>query len=122
MVAAARPVSAVTAPWGVGRPRTEAPRGENLVVTAEWPFVERTSSQIHGNLARREIEEVPSNSRNFTDLAQLIPGMTPNPGGAGAIINQVTRGGTNDIRGRFPAQAATFIKELRKGSVQGGRQ
>lgn len=137
---------------------------ENLVVTAESPLVERTSSQIGGNLSRREIEEVPSNFRNFTGLTQLIPGMTPNPaqstfeggqvvangspsqqnvylldgmynnddrlggsqgtqvrlvldnieeyqvlanqysaeygGGAGAIINMVTRGGTNEIRGR----------------------
>ena len=137
---------------------------ENLVVTGESPLVERTSNQIGGSLSRREIEEVPSNFRNFTGLTQLIPGMTPNPatstfeggqvvangspsqqnvylidgmynnddrlggsqgtqvrvvldnieeyqvlanqysseygGGAGAIINMVTRGGTNDIRGR----------------------
>jgi len=137
---------------------------ENLVVTGEAPLVERTSNQIGGTLSRREIEEVPSNFRNFTGLTQLIPGMTPNPatstfeggqvvangspsqqnvylidgmynnddrlggsqgtqvrlvldnieeyqvlanqysseygGGAGAIINMVTRGGTNDIRGR----------------------
>lgn len=137
---------------------------ENVVVTGESPLVERTSNQIGGTLSRREIEEVPSNFRNFTGLTQLIPGMTPNPatstfeggqvvangspsqqnvylldgmynnddrlggsqgtqvrvvldnieeyqvlanqyssefgGGAGAIINMVTRGGTNDIRGR----------------------
>ena len=137
---------------------------ENLVVTAEQPLVERSSNQIGGSLSRREIEEVPSNFRNFTGLTQLIPGMTPNPatstfeggqvvangspsqqnvylldgmynnddrlggsqgtqvrvvldnieeyqvlanqysseygGGAGAIINMVTRGGTNDFHGR----------------------
>jgi len=137
---------------------------EKLVVTAEAPLVERTSNQIGGNLSRREIEEVPSNFRNFTGLTQLIPGMTPNPaqssfeggqvvangspsqqnvylldgmynnddrlggsqgtqvrvvldnieeyqvlanqysseygGGAGAIINMVTRGGTNEVHGR----------------------
>jgi hypothetical protein len=137
---------------------------EKLVVTGESPLVERTSNQIGGNLSRREIEEVPSNFRNFTGLTQLIPGMTPNPaqstfeggqvvangspsqqnvylldgmynnddrlggsqgtqvrvvldnieeyqvlanqysseygGGAGAIINMVTRGGTNEVHGR----------------------
>ena len=39
---------------------------ENLVVTGESPLVERTSNQIGGSLSRREIEEVPSNFRNFT--------------------------------------------------------
>jgi hypothetical protein len=137
---------------------------ETLVVTGESPLVERTSSQIGGSLSRREIEEVPSNFRNFTGLTQLIPGMTPNPaqstfeggqvvangspsqqnvylldgmynnddrlggsqgtqvrvvldnieeyqvlanqysseygGGAGALNNMVTRGGTNANRGR----------------------
>ncbi|MCC7123767.1 MAG: TonB-dependent receptor [Acidobacteria bacterium] len=137
---------------------------EEVIVTGESPLVERTSNQIGGSLSRREIEEVPSNFRNFTGLTQLIPGMTPNPatstfeggqvvangspsqqnvylldgmynnddrlggsqgtqvrvvldnieeyqvlanqysaeygGGAGAIINMVTRGGTNRLNGR----------------------
>ncbi len=137
---------------------------EQVVVTGQSPLVETTSNQIGGSLSSREIEDVPSNFRNFTALTQLIPGMTPNPaassfeggqvvangtpsqqnvylidgmynnddrlggsqgtqvrvvldnieeyqvlsnqysaeygGGAGAIINMVTRGGTNDFRGR----------------------
>jgi hypothetical protein len=52
---------------------------ENVTVTGEQPLVERSSNQIGGSLSRREIEEVPSNFRNFTGLTQLIPGMTPNP-------------------------------------------
>jgi len=147
----------------VGESGTVARLGPCAVI-GEAPLVERTSNQIGGTLSRREIEEVPSNFRNFTGLTQLIPGMTPNPatstfeggqvvangspsqqnvylidgmynnddrlggsqgtqvrlvldnieeyqvlanqysseygGGAGAIINMVTRGGTNDIRGR----------------------
>lgn len=138
---------------------------EQVTVTGQSPLVERTSNQIGGSLSRREIEEVPSNFRNFTGLTQLIPGMTPNPatstfeggqvvangspsqqnvylldgmynnddrlggsqgtqvrvvldnieeyqvlanqysseygGGAGAIINMVTRGGTNQFHGRL---------------------
>ena len=53
---------------------------ENLVVTGESPLVERTSNQIGGSLSRREIEEVPSNFRNFTGLTQLIPGHDAEPG------------------------------------------
>jgi hypothetical protein len=137
---------------------------EQVTVTGQSPLVERTSNKIGGTLSRKEIEEVPSNFRNFTALTQLIPGMTPNPaastfeggqvvangtpsqqnvylidgmynnddrlggsqgtqvrvvldnieeyqvlsnqfsaeygGGAGAIINMVTRGGTNNYNGR----------------------
>ena len=137
---------------------------EQVTVTAQTPLVETSSSQIGGTLSSQEIEDVPSNFRNFTALTQLIPGITPNPaastfeggqvvangtpsqqnvylldgmynnddrlggsqgtqvrvvldniaeyqvlsnsysaeygGGAGAIINMVTRGGTNDLSGR----------------------
>ncbi len=137
---------------------------EEVTVTGQAPLVEKTSNQIGGSLSSREIEDVPSNFRNFTALTQLIPGMTPNPaastfeggqvvangtpsqqnvylidgmynnddrlggsqgtqvrvvldniaelqvlsnqysteygGGGGAIINMVTRGGTNDFSGR----------------------
>src|SRR5688572_28640641 len=138
---------------------------EEITVTAQTPLVETSSSQIGGSLSSQEIEDVPSNFRNFTALTQLIPGITPNPaastfeggqvvangtqsqqnvylldgmynnddrlggsqgtqvrvvldniaeyqvltnsysaeygGGAGAIINMVTRGGTNDFNGRL---------------------
>ena len=137
---------------------------EAVEVTGQSPLIEKTSNQLGGSLSSQEIEEVPSNFRNFTALTQLIPGMTPNPaassfeggqvvangspsqsnvylldgmynnddrlggsqgtqvrvvldnieeyqvlsnqysaeygGGAGAIINMVTRGGTNNFHGR----------------------
>ncbi|HSL21181.1 MAG TPA: TonB-dependent receptor [Vicinamibacterales bacterium] len=137
---------------------------EEVHVTGLAPLVDRSSAKVGGTLSGREIEEVPSNFRNFTALTQLIPGMTPNPaqstfeggqvvangtvsqsnvylidgmynnddrlggsqgtqvrvvldnideyqvlanqysaeygGGAGAIINMVTRGGTNNLNGR----------------------
>ncbi|MGE0450523.1 MAG: TonB-dependent receptor [Vicinamibacterales bacterium] len=137
---------------------------EAIDVTGQAPLVEKTSNQLGGSLTAQEIQDVPSNFRNFTALTQLIPGMTPNPaassfeggqvvangtpsqgnvylldgmynnddrlggsqgtqvrvvldniaeyqvlsnqysaeygGGAGAIINMVSRGGTNQFRGR----------------------
>ncbi|HEY0874787.1 MAG TPA: TonB-dependent receptor [Vicinamibacterales bacterium] len=138
---------------------------EAIEVTGQAPLVERRSNTVGGSLSGKEIEDVPSNFRNFTALTQLVPGMTPNPaastfeggqvvangspsqqnlylldgmynnddrlggsqgtqvrlvldniaeyqvlsnsysaeygGGAGAIINMVTRGGTNNFNGRL---------------------
>lgn len=138
---------------------------EDIVVTGQAPLIETSSNQIGGTLSSKEIEEVPSNFRNFTALTQLVPGITPNPaastfeggqvvangspsqsnlylldgmynnddrlggsqgtqvrvvldnieeyqvlsnqysaeygGGGGAIINMVTRGGTNTLSGRL---------------------
>jgi hypothetical protein len=137
---------------------------EEVTVTGVSPLVETTSNRLGGSLSAREIEDVPSNFRNFTALTQLIPGITPNPaastfeggqvvangspsqqnvylldgmynnddrlggsqgtqvrvvldnieeyqvlsnqysaeygGGAGAIINMITRGGSNNLSGR----------------------
>jgi hypothetical protein len=146
---------------------------QEIVVTAEAPLIETTSNQLGGSLSSREIEEIPSNFRNFTALTQLVPGITPNPaastfeggqvvangtpsqqnvylidgmynnddrlggsqgtqvrvvldnideyqvlsnqysaefgGGAGAIINMITRGGTNNFNGR----AYTYFRDDR---------
>ena len=146
---------------------------QEIVVTAEAALVETTTNQLGGSLSSREIEEIPSNFRNFTALTQLVPGITPNPaastfeggqvvangtpsqqnvylidgmynnddrlggsqgtqvrvvldnieeyqvlsnqysaefgGGAGAIINMITRGGTNSFNGR----AYTYFRDDR---------
>jgi hypothetical protein len=137
---------------------------ETLTVTGEAPLIERTSNAIGATLSEREMEEVPSNFRNFISLTALVPGITPSPttssfeggtvsangspsnanvylidgmynnddrlgsnapqvrvvldtiteyqvlgnqysveygGGVGAIMNMVTRGGTNTFAGRL---------------------
>jgi hypothetical protein len=67
---------------------------EALVVTGQSPLVETSSHQIGGSLSAREIEDVPSNFRNFTALTQLIPGMTPNPAASSFEGGQVVANGT----------------------------
>ncbi len=67
---------------------------EDVTVTAEAPLVETSSNQIGGSLSSQEIEEIPSNFRNFTALTQLIPGITPNPAASTFEGGQVVANGT----------------------------
>lgn len=67
---------------------------EQVMVTGQAPLVEKSSNQIGGSLSAREIEDVPSNFRNFTALTQLIPGMTPNPAASSFEGGQVVANGT----------------------------
>jgi hypothetical protein len=67
---------------------------EDVVVTAEQPLVQTTSNQLGGSLSSREIEEIPSNFRNFTALTQLVPGITPNPAASTFEGGQVVANGT----------------------------
>jgi hypothetical protein len=67
---------------------------EQVTVTGETPLVQTTSSQIGGSLSSREIEEIPSNFRNFTALTQLVPGITPNPAASTFEGGQVVANGT----------------------------
>jgi len=67
---------------------------EQITVTAQAPLVETSTNQIGGSLTAREIEEIPSNFRNFTTLTQLIPGITPNPAASTFEGGQVVANGT----------------------------
>ncbi len=75
---------------------------EEVIVLAAAPLVERTSNRIGGTLSSREIEEIPSNFRNFTALTQLVPGMTPNPAQSSFEGGQVVANGT-------PAQSNVYL-------------
>lgn len=75
---------------------------EEVVVTGQAPLIETSSNQIGGTLSSREIEEVPSNFRNFTALTQLVPGMTPNPAASTFEGGQVVANGA-------PSQANVYL-------------
>lgn len=75
---------------------------EEVIVSAEAPLVQTSSNQIGGTLSGKEIEEVPSNFRNFTALTQLVPGMTPNPAASSFEGGQVVANGT-------PSQSNVYL-------------
>ncbi len=51
---------------------------EMVVVTGEAPFVDVTSSQVTGNVDRRQMEELPLQGRNWLELSKLVKGITAN--------------------------------------------
>ena len=75
---------------------------ESVTVEGQAPLVETTKSAVGGSLSGREIEDVPSNFRNFTALTQLIPGMTPNPAASTFEGGQVVANGS-------PAQSNVYL-------------
>src|SRR4029077_540515 len=51
---------------------------ETLTVIGETPLVDTTSSQVAGNVDRRQMEELRLQGRNWMELSKLIKGITAN--------------------------------------------
>ena len=51
---------------------------ETLTVIGETPLVDTASSQVAGNVDRRQMEELPLQGRNWMELSKLIKGITAN--------------------------------------------
>jgi hypothetical protein len=55
---------------------------ESVIVTAQSPLVETSTSSLGGNIDQRQVTELPSNGRNWMSLALLAPGNRTNAQGA----------------------------------------
>ncbi len=51
---------------------------ETLTVTGESPLVDLSSTQVAGNVDRRQMEELPLQGRNWMELAMQVKGITAN--------------------------------------------
>ncbi len=51
---------------------------ETLTVTGEAPLVDISSTQVSGNVDRRQMEELPLQGRNWMELAMQVRGITAN--------------------------------------------
>lgn len=51
---------------------------ETLTVTGEAPLVDVSSSQVAGNVDRRQMEQLPLQGRNWLELAMQVKGITSN--------------------------------------------
>ncbi len=51
---------------------------EVLTVTGEAPLIDVSSSQVAGNVDRRQMEELPIQGRNWMELSMMVKGVTAN--------------------------------------------
>jgi hypothetical protein len=51
---------------------------ENVTVTGEAPLIDVTSTQVAGNVDRRQMEAMPLQGRNWLELSMLVKGITAN--------------------------------------------
>lgn len=79
---------------------------EVVTVTGEAPLIELTSSRIGGTLATQEIDNIPTNFRQFADLTKYVPGMTPQPGNSTFEGGQVNANGSMTANNMFMIDGA----------------
>jgi hypothetical protein len=65
---------------------------ESVTVTGDAPLVDTSSSQVAGNVDRRQMEELPLQGRNWMELSKLVKGVTANDVG-----NSVGTGAMDDL-------------------------
>ena len=68
---------------------------EQLTVQASTPTIETASSDVGQVRAAKEIVDLPLNTRNFTQLVQLAPGVLTGVGGASGLLGYTSGRGTN---------------------------
>jgi hypothetical protein len=62
---------------------------ESVIVTAETPLIETATSSLGGNIDQRQVQELPSQGRNWLSLALLAPGNRTNVQGATPVQDRV---------------------------------
>lgn len=105
---------------------------ETVTVSGEAPPVDLTSARVGGNVASREILELPSPTRNFISFVAMLPGVQLNPSAEGsdsisvngqsnAQVTYVLDGGNNtDDNSASPSggQARTPLEVVEEFQVQ----
>jgi hypothetical protein len=83
---------------------------ETVNVSAQTATIETASSEIGQVRAAKEIVDLPLNTRNFTQLVQLAPGVLTGVGGASGYLGYTSGRGTNGaVINGAPVEDVTYI-------------
>jgi hypothetical protein len=66
---------------------------ETVTIVEEGPLIETNNAQLGTAVGQKQIEELPLNGRNFTQLGTLLPGVVAPPAGLGGATGDATPGG-----------------------------
>ncbi|HUS05526.1 MAG TPA: carboxypeptidase regulatory-like domain-containing protein [Bryobacteraceae bacterium] len=83
---------------------------EQVSVSAAAATIETASSEIGQVRAAKEIMDLPLNTRNFTQLVQLAPGVLTGVGGASGLLGYTSGRGTNGaVINGAPVEDVTYL-------------
>lgn len=83
---------------------------EQVSVSAAVATIETESSEIGQVRAAKEISDLPLNTRNFTQLVQLAPGVLTGVGGASGLLGYTSGRGTNGaVINGAPVEDVTYL-------------
>ncbi|MDQ2949827.1 MAG: TonB-dependent receptor, partial [Acidobacteriota bacterium] len=83
---------------------------EQINVSGTAPTIETESSEIGQVRAAKEITDLPLNTRNFTQLVQLAPGVLTGVGGASGLLGYTSGRGTNGaVINGAPVEDVTYL-------------
>ena len=83
---------------------------EQVNVSANASVIETATSELGQVRPSREIVDLPLNTRNFTQLVQLAPGVLTGVGGASGLLGYTSGRGTNGaVINGAPVEDVTYI-------------
>lgn len=91
-----------------------ASQGEKVVVTTQAPLIEPTKTEISQVVDRKQVENLPTSSRVFTNFALLTPGVTTSRTSLGTVftefeVTQISFGGMRSFSNEVTVDGADFI-------------
>ena len=94
-----------------------AAAGEVVVVTGEAPLVETTRTEISQVIDTRQIANLPTASRRFTDFALLTPGVATSRTSLGTTftefeVTQISFGGMRSFSNEITVDGADFVNTI----------
>ena len=85
-------------------------------MTAESPQIDLTSAQVSGSVNSGDLTNLPSGSRNFTQMVALLPGVVYNPA-ADSSSDSVTINGQNGSGVVYLMDGGSNNDDLRGGTA-----